>query len=72
MKSRHPKDYVFPISEHDLTPERKKAVINQVVKITNQFMKDMAKANEIIGEVHTYSASDSFATILPQSEAPLA
>ena len=35
-------------------------------------MKDMAKANEIIGEVHTYSASDSFATILPQSEAPLA
>jgi site-specific recombinase XerD len=52
--------------------KRQKTVINQVVKITNQYMKDIAAANEITGDVNTYSARHSFATILLQSEAPLA
>ncbi|MCF2490240.1 tyrosine-type recombinase/integrase [Dyadobacter sp. CY347] len=72
VKSKNPKDYVFPFLEHDMTPERQKTVINQVVKITNQYMKDIAAANEITGDVNTYSARHSFATILLQSEAPLA
>ena len=72
VKRKNAKDYVFPFLEHDMTPERQKTVINQVVKITNQYMKDIAAANEITGDVNTYSARHSFATILLQSEAPLA
>lgn len=71
-ENRKPKDYVFPFLDDEMTPERQKTVINQVVKITNQYMKDVAAANKITEDVNTYSARHSFATILLQSEAPLA
>lgn len=64
--------YVFPFLEDEITPLRERIIIAQVIKMTNQYMNGIAKKVEIEGNVNTYSARHSFATILLQSEAPLA
>ncbi|HEV7379285.1 MAG TPA: tyrosine-type recombinase/integrase [Dyadobacter sp.] len=67
-----PKNYVLPFLDHEMTPQREKIVIAQVIKITNQYMNGIAKQLEIKCTVNTYSARHSFATILLHSDAPLA
>ena len=69
---RKGKNYVFPFLEDGITPLRERIIIAQVIKITNQYMNAIAKKIEIAGNVNTYTARHSFATILLQSEAPLA
>lgn len=71
-EGRQPTKYVFPFLTNDMTAERERIVISQVIKITNQYMREIAKELEIRSDVNTYSARHSFATILLQSEAPLA
>ncbi|WP_051350299.1 site-specific integrase [Dyadobacter alkalitolerans] len=69
---RHPKKHIFPFLENDMPVLRERIIISQVIKITNQYMRGIAKELEIESDVNTYSARHSFATILLQSEAPLA
>ncbi|MGN7889102.1 tyrosine-type recombinase/integrase [Dyadobacter sp. 22481] len=71
-EDRKPTKHVFPFLMNDMTAERERIVISQVIKITNQYMRGIAKELEIQSDVNTYSARHSFATILLQSEAPLA
>ncbi|NIJ56152.1 site-specific integrase [Dyadobacter arcticus] len=69
---RHPRKHVFPFLENDMEALRERIIISQVIKITNQYMRGIAKELKIERDVNTYSARHSFATILLQSEAPLA
>jgi len=71
-KDRRPRKHIFPFLENDMAPLRERIIISQVIKITNQYMRAIAKQLEIQSDVTTYSARHSFATILLQSEAPLA
>ncbi|HEV7348206.1 tyrosine-type recombinase/integrase [Telluribacter sp.] len=64
--------YVFPFLSNDMTPDRQLKVVQNVTKVTNIHIKRIAKAVGITAEVTTYAARHSFATILLQSEAPLA
>lgn len=64
--------FVFPFLPLEATPEQQKKVIKQVVKLTNSYMRGIAKLVDVKGEVNTYAARHSFATILLQSEVPIA
>ncbi|WP_234734551.1 tyrosine-type recombinase/integrase [Tellurirhabdus bombi] len=65
-------DFVFPFLTDEMTARRKKEIIKQVVKDTNKHVNKIAQAVGIKGEVNTYEARHSFATILLRSEAPVA
>lgn len=65
-------EYIFPMFRKGMTAQRKKEVKAQVVKNTNKYMRRIAKSLGIAADVTTYTARHSFATILMQSEAPLA
>ncbi|WP_025764997.1 site-specific integrase [Dyadobacter tibetensis] len=67
-----PESYLFPFLNASMTEEQKKATIAQIVKMTNQHMRAIAKILKIDTDVSTYAARHSFATILLQSEAPIA
>jgi len=67
-----PDTLVFPFLKDKVTPEQQKKVIKQVVKLTNSYMRSIAKAVDVKGDVNTYAARHSFATILLQSEVPIA
>jgi integrase len=64
--------YIFPFFRDKMTVERKKAVKELVVKSTNKYMRRIAEKLGITADITTYTARHSFATILMQSEAPLA
>jgi integrase len=64
--------YLFPFITDDMSADRKKAVIKQVIKNTNYNMNKIAKALEIDVPINTYEARHTFATTLLRSEAPLA
>jgi integrase len=69
---KRPASYVFPFFDASMSAERQKAVIHQVIKVTNKWMKRIGQTLQIDGDVNTYAARHSFATILLQSDAPLA
>ncbi|TAH14490.1 MAG: hypothetical protein EAZ14_03885 [Runella slithyformis] len=69
---QRPTAYLFPFLESGTTAEREKVVVHQIIKMTNRWVKRIAEAVGIEGDVTTYAARHSFATILLQSEAPLA
>lgn len=71
-KDPKPTSYVFPFLDTSMSAERQKAVIHQVVKLTNKWMQRIGKTLQIESDVNTYAARHSFATILLQSDAPLA
>lgn len=69
--SKDANDYIFPFIDDSMSALRKKEVIRQVIKVTNANMRKIAKKLDITGNVLTYSARHSFATILKKSNAPL-
>ena len=72
VSKRNPASYVFPFFDASMSAERQKAVIHQVIKVTNKWMQRIGQTLGIEGDVNTYAARHSFATILLQSDAPLA
>lgn len=72
VSKRNPTAYVFPFFDASMSAERQKAVIHQVIKTINKWMQRIGQTLEIEGDVNTYAARHSFATILLQSDAPLA
>jgi len=71
-RSRKPTDYVFPFFTPEMTGPEKKQAVHQLVKATNKYMKRIAQTLGIAGEVGTYAARHSFATMLLKGNAPLA
>ncbi|WP_247237754.1 site-specific integrase [Telluribacter sp. SYSU D00476] len=66
------KGYVFPFIREGMTPDQHHNAIKQVTKMTNKYVKRIAQAVGITADITSYYARHSFATILLQSEAPLA
>lgn len=64
--------FVFPFLSDDMDARRRKMVTSQFIKITNKYVRIIGKKLDIEGDVTTYAARHSFATILLRSEAPLA
>lgn len=69
---KKPESFVFPFLNNNMTEEQKKTTVSQIIKMTNQHMRSIAKILKIETDVSTYAARHSFATILLQSEAPIA
>lgn len=69
---KRPASYLFPFFDASMSAERQKAVIHQVIKMTNKYMKRIGEKLGIEGDLNTYAARHSFATILLQSDAPVA
>lgn len=71
-KQRNEKDFVFPFLVGIHTPEKRKAEVHQVVKVTNHYMNQIGAKLGIKEKLNTYVARHSFATRLLRSNAPLA
>ncbi len=54
-----------------MTPQRKKYVVQQVIKVTNKWMNRIALSLGVEADVNTYAARHTFATTLLKSKAPL-
>lgn len=63
--------YIFPYLQKGMTPERERQIYQQLTKIINKYMKEIAKELEINKEVTTYFARHSFATVLKNSGASM-
>jgi integrase len=71
-QEQKPDSYIFPFLKSDMTEQHKKSTVGQVINMTNQHVRSIAKKLGIETDVTTYAARHSFATILLQSEAPVA
>ena len=71
-KLRLPSNFVFPFMEEGLTPEKELAVVRQVTKTINKYMRRIASAVGIEKEVTTYTARHSFSTVLKRGGASIA
>lgn len=67
-----PTAYVFPVFDDTMDARRKKIVSSQFIKMTNKYIRLVAQKMGIEGDVTTYTARHSFATVLLHSDAPLA
>ncbi|MBD0331682.1 MAG: tyrosine-type recombinase/integrase [Chitinophagaceae bacterium] len=61
--------FIFPVLTNGLTAERERQLIQQLTHVINDHMKAIAKAAGINGDVTTYAARHSFATVLKRSGA---
>ena len=61
--------YIFPHFKNAQTEEQRKAIVKQLVKTINKYMKRIAKELKINKNVTTYYARHSFATVLKRSGA---
>jgi integrase len=69
---RSPSNYVFPYLKPGMDANHRKKEVQQVIKITNKWMNRIAESLGIDGDVNTYAARHSFATVLLKSKASLA
>lgn len=65
-----PDQYVFSILSPGLTTQQEIAKVRQFVKMTNIYVRQIAKSVGVEKDVTTYTARHSFATILKRSGAP--
>lgn len=66
-KDKNPDNYIFPILQKRITPERERQLIQQIIQVVNSHMKDIAFKLGITSKTTTYAARHSFATILQRS-----
>ena len=62
-------DYIFPHLTHDMTPERERAVQQQLTQMINKYMKQIGRVLGINKDITTYYARHSFATVMKRSGA---
>jgi len=67
QKPSAPDRYIFPILTPDMNPQQERAAIVQATKMINRYIKKLASEVGISGNVSTYTARHSFATILKDS-----
>ncbi|MEM0476766.1 MAG: site-specific integrase [Candidatus Aenigmatarchaeota archaeon] len=65
--SLNKENFIFPHINNNMTIEKKQAVIKQLIKTINKYMKRIAKELNIDKNVTTYYARHSFATVLKRS-----
>lgn len=63
-KESAPNGYVFPFLKEDMDARRQKAVIAQLIKLTNKWINRIGQALGIDQEINTYQARHSFASAL--------
>lgn len=68
-KSEGKDDYIFPILQPGMTPEKQIAAIGQCIQVTNAWMRKMATKAGIKKDVTTYVARHTFSTVLKRSGA---
>ncbi len=68
-KDKSPTNYIFPVLETGLTPERARMLVQQITAVINFHMKVIGEELKLPLNPTTYSARHSFATILKQSGA---
>ncbi len=64
-------NYIFPFLEGVADVARKKAITNQVIKVTNDYMNQIGSELGIDAKINSYEARHSFATKMMRMEAPL-
>lgn len=70
-KDKNAATYLFPFINETMNERAKKETIRQLIKITNKWVNRIAEKLGIEGDVNTYHARHSFATILLRSDAPI-
>jgi integrase/recombinase XerD len=68
---RKPDNYIFPFLQDGITPTEEKRIIQNVTRMINERMQNIGKALEY-GNISTYTARHSFATVLKRSGANIA
>lgn len=63
--------FLFPFLPDDVSPEKEKALVNQVTKNINQHMARIVEELNLDITVRTYEARHSFASALNEAEAPI-
>jgi len=63
-QNRSKDNYVFPILNKQLSPERKEAVVAQHIKMVNKYLRIIGKKIGIENDITTQTARHSFATSL--------
>jgi integrase len=71
-KKRNGNAYLMDFLKSEMTEVEIMKTIQQIILITNKWMKKISEQLEITSSCTTYVARHSFATILLQSEAPIA
>ncbi|AXE17962.1 site-specific integrase [Runella rosea] len=66
-----PNNYIFPILHPNITPERERALVKDLTKQINKYMKRIVEKLGISKPVTTYAARHSFSTVLKRSGAPI-
>jgi integrase/recombinase XerD len=66
-KDKNPDNYIFPILQKGITPERERQLIQQIIQVVNSHMKNIASKLGITSKTTTYAARHSFATILQRN-----
>lgn len=69
--SLNPEAYIFPHLNKGMSAEQEYQVVQQLTKIINKYMKDIAAELGISKSVTTYFARHSFATVLKNSGASM-
>jgi integrase len=70
-KDKSEDSYLFPFINETMNERNKKETIRQVIKITNKWLNRIGEKLNIEGDINTYHARHSFATILLRSDAPI-
>lgn len=68
-KNKSPKNYIFPVLEHNLSPLRQYELIQNFVGFINDWMKRILKNLGIEKKATTYVARHTFSTVLKRSGA---
>ena len=63
--------HVFPILKPELSPEQELATVKQATKTINKYIKRIAATVGIEGNISTYTARHSYATVLKRAGAPM-
>lgn len=66
-KKKDDNTFIFPVLEKGLSAERQRQLIQQLISVINDQMKDITKDLGIAQKVTSYSARHSFATVLQRS-----
>ncbi len=62
-------EYVFPILQSGITPEKELALVQQAIKNANKYIRRISNDLKIEKDVSTYTARHSFATVMKRSGA---
>lgn len=70
-KEKSPENYVFSILDGNETPQEQQVKVKNFTRLVNQHLKKLCMANNLPGEISTYWARHSFATLSVQKGASM-